>query len=109
MSIRAGRLRHVMEIEQATETRNAIGEAVQTWATFATRRVSIEPFQGREFWSAKQVNAERQLRVRMRHVDGLTTKMRLNWMAQSRIFDILSVVNASERNHEMILMVEEKL
>ncbi len=109
MTIRAGKLRHVMEIEQATESRNAIGEAIQTWSTFATRHVSVEPFQGREFWSAKQVNAERNLRVRMRYLEGLTTKMRLNWRARSRLFDILSIVDVNERNHEMLLLVEERL
>lgn len=105
--MRAGQLRHSVTIEQATESQNAIGEAIQTWTTFAKRRASVQPFQGREFWSAKQFNAESNLRVRLRYLTGLTTKMRISW--NGRLFDIRSIVNADERNRELILIVEEQV
>jgi len=36
----AGRLRERVTVQQAAETRNALGETVLSWSTFATRSAS---------------------------------------------------------------------
>lgn len=76
-----------------------------TWSTFQTVWVSIEPAGGREFYASEQLNAEMSHKVKMRFVDGITTKMRI--LHGTRIFEILSINRIHEIEHEMILMCKE--
>lgn len=103
--MRAGRLRHVITIQQATETRDSVGAIIRTWATYDTVRASIEPLNGREYFNASQVQAEVSTRIRVRYLDGLTSKMRI--LFGSRIYDIKAIINDKERNFEMTLMCVE--
>lgn len=105
MTIRAGKLRHEIVIQKTTQTQSTSGAFVDSWATFATVRASIEPLNGKEYFDSQQVNAEENIRFRIRYLPNLTTKMRISW--DSRIFDIRSIINTNERNRELILMVVE--
>ena len=57
--IQAGRFRHQLLIQQATETKDALGEVLQTWTTIATVPGRVTPLSGREQWLAAQAQAER--------------------------------------------------
>ena len=46
--MRAGRLRHRLNLQESTETRNAHGEAIITWATSYTVWGAVEPLSGSE-------------------------------------------------------------
>ena len=54
MAIDPGRLRERVTIQQATATRNRIGETVQTWGTFAEVWASVEGLSGREVLQSGQ-------------------------------------------------------
>lgn len=104
--MKIGALRHRITIEQATDARNAIGEMVPSWATFATVWASIEPLRGRELEAAQQRFAEASHEVVIRYLVGLVPKMRVKF--GTRLFDIGFVQNIEERNREMRLDVVER-
>ena len=104
--MKAARLRHRLTIKQATEAADSYGAAGSiTWADVVTVWGSVEPIRGREYFDAKQVNAETTHRIGLRYRAGVTTKMRI--YLGSRIFEVLEVLNPSERNRELQIMAKE--
>ena len=99
-----GRLRERVTVQQATETRNALGETVQSWATYAERWASVEGLSSREVLLQGQQNAELTHRVRMRYVDGMTQNMRLLW--RGRVLEISSLLEHANRSEHELLCVE---
>jgi SPP1 family predicted phage head-tail adaptor len=104
MAIDPGRLRERVTIQQATATRNRIGETVQTWGTFAEVWASVEGLSGREVLQSGQQQTEVTHRVRMRYVDGMTQQMRLSW--RGRILEITSLLEHNNRTEHELLCVE---
>ena len=78
---------------------------LETWSTYATVQASIEPISGREYFAAQSTQADVTHRIRIRYFSGIVPKMRVSY--NSRIFDILSVINVGERNRELQLMCRE--
>ena len=103
--MQAGKLRHRGTIQQATETLDAQGNATPTWSTFADRWMDIQPLTGRELWSARQVQSQVSHKIVLRHLSGVTTKMRVS--VRSRTFNIESIINANERDRMLELMCTE--
>lgn len=103
--MRAGQLRHRLEIQAATETRDAAGAVVQTWVTQTTRWAAIEPLRGQELFSARMVDPKTTDRIRLRHYAPLTTSHRFKLGA--RVFNILERLNKDERNRELICLCSE--
>ena len=103
--MRVGRLRHRVELQEATETRGDYGDVTREWSTIATRWAGIEPMSGREIMQADQVNAKLSHRVRMRYDADVTPAKRLKF--GSRIFDISSVINRDEKNAELEVLCSE--
>lgn len=96
-----GNLRERVTIQQASETRNALGESVQAWSTFAERWAQVEGISAREFLLSGQQQAEVSHRVRLRYVTGLTTQMRFLW--RGRVLEIISLLeHANRTEHEAI-------
>jgi len=75
--MRAGRLRHRLQIQSLAYARNNEGGNTPTWSTVATVWGSIEPLSGRELTEAQQVNTRASVRIRMRKYAGLTTEHRI--------------------------------
>lgn len=101
------RRRHRIVIQSTTQTRDAVGGITDSWATHVSAWASVEPMQvgSREWLDAQKIAAEVTHRVRMRWQDGITPKMRISW--DSRLFDILQVLNRQERSREAVLLVKE--
>ena len=105
--MRAGKLRRQLEIQQAVESRDTTGAVVTTWGTFATVHGSVEPLRGREFWAAREMQAEVDTRIRIRYLEGVTPKMQV--LDGSRKFLIYSVIDPESRHQEMQLMAREEV
>lgn len=99
-----GRLRERVTIQQATETRNALGESVQSWATFAERWASVDGLSSREVLLTGQQQTEVTHRVRLRYVDGLKSTMRIIW--RGRVLEITSLLEHGNRSHHEALCTE---
>lgn len=105
--MRAGRLRHKIEIQHSVETQDSIGAVVNNWQTFTQTRASYEPKTGKEAYAAMQEHAETSAVFRLRFRKGITAKMRLIY--DGRIFDIESVVDMYGRGRELQLMCVENV
>lgn len=106
--MRAGRLRHTVDIQLRTTVRDAVGGEAVTWLTINAVRASIEPLSGRERLLADQVQGDVSHRIRIRYyADGLTPKHRFK--LGSRVFNISSVRNVGERNREMETLCNEEV
>lgn len=96
-----GALRERVTIQQATDNRTPLGEAVQSWSTFAERWASVEGVSAREVLSSGQQQIEMSHRVRMRYVTGLAQTMRLRW--RNRTLEIVSILeHANRTEHELL-------
>lgn len=102
--MQAGKLRHRITIQNATET-NTSGSLSQSWGTYATVWSAVEPLSGREYFQSQQVTAEVTTRFRIRYRSGVTPLMRISW--DSRTFEIQSVIRDATNNREMVLMCRE--
>lgn len=98
------RLRERVTVQQAAETRNAIGETLLSWATFAERWASVDGVSSRESLSYGQQQIEVTHRVRMRYLPGLTQSMRLQW--RGRTLEILSLLEHGNRSEHELLCQE---
>ena len=106
--IESGKYRHYISIQNPTETRDTHGEPIITWpSTYHKAWASIEPLQGWEYWESKRINAEVSSKIEMRYKSGINPKMRVVW--GDHTYRILSVINESERNNRLTLMVEETI
>lgn len=99
----AGRLIHRVDIQQPVETQNEYGEPEVTWANLSTGLwASIEPLRGREYWAMQQIQTEIDTRIVIRHVTGITHKMRIVNGADE--YYIISINDVDERHKELHLM-----
>jgi SPP1 family predicted phage head-tail adaptor len=87
----AGKLRHRITIEVATNTRTAAGSTTQSWATHATVWARILNFGGTERVTANQVESRVTHKVQIRNLSTVTTGMRVNDTDKSRILNILAI------------------
>lgn len=78
--MRAGRLKHRIEIDEPVTTQTASGDEVVTWTAFGTVWGSIEPLKGRERLQAGEIIADMDTRINIRwsaHVDRIEAGWRL--------------------------------
>jgi SPP1 family predicted phage head-tail adaptor len=104
--MRAGQLRHRVQIQEATETVNAYGERVKTWSTVMTRWASVAPASGKELMAAQQTVSQVSHVVRMRYTSGIVASMRL-LHETSRTLRIDAVLNTDELDRELKLLCVE--
>jgi len=103
----AGKLRHVISIEQPAETKSLSGGITNApWSTFvAGLRAEIEDLGGSEKSTGDNFTALSTHKITIRYYPGITTKMRVNF--KGRYFDILDGNNVENRNRELDLMCRE--
>jgi SPP1 family predicted phage head-tail adaptor len=100
-------MRDRITFQTVTEAKDSYGGVVPTWSDYETVWASVEPLVGREFFAAKQTQADVTHKIRCRYLAGVTPKMRVVY--KERIFNIGPPINIRERNHEMLLMATEVL
>ena len=101
--MRAGKLRHLVDIQEPVETQNAYGEPEVSWSNVATKVwADIQPLRGREFFASRQFNAEVDVRIVMRYRSDVTAKMRV--LHGSNEYYIDTPINVGERGRELQLM-----
>lgn len=103
--MQAGRLRHRVVIQQATESQNGFGEVTRSWSTYATVWAAVEPLQGQEFLDGRQLEAAVDTRIRIRHRSGVTQRMRATWSGHT--YDVQSVIADATNRRQMLLMCRE--
>ena len=103
--MRAGRLRHRVQIQSGTETADAVGQPVTTWATTRTVWAAIEPLTGREFQEAQRTDSDITHTVTIRGNIAADVEKRL--LFGTRVLNIESVLDKDERGITKQLMCKE--
>jgi len=106
--MRSGKLRQSLALQSQTEVQDASGQSEQTWATYTTVWGSVEPLSGNARLTASAVDPTLTHLVRIRYsadVASLSATHRISW--DSRILQIVSVMNREERNREIELLCRE--
>ena len=75
--MRAGNLRHRISIQKPVVTRNNLGGVDKSWQEFATAKAAVTPLRAREYFAARQVQAETTHLVTIRYITGITSEMRV--------------------------------
>ena len=96
-NIRAGKLRHSVEVQENQPTQDATGQEIENWVTVAKVWARIHPKKGREFIDSDQLKAtEVTHMIDFRYLPLLTTKHRL-FVDKARAFEIDQALNEDER------------
>ena len=106
------RLRHRVTIQEPVETQNSYGEPEIRWQNVSTGVwAAIEPLRGREYFAAKQINAEVEARISVRWRPDINPKMKVVHgplcvckCTATDEYLIDSVINVEEKNREIQLM-----
>ena len=108
--MRAGKLRHRIQLQAATKAQSTSGEQTLTWPTTdhdANTTVAwadVRDLGGRELLQAQQANSEATIRVRLRHVAGITTAHRV--VHGTRTLQIVAVI-PDGRSRSLELLCKE--
>ena len=99
--MRAGRLRHRLNLQQQTATQDSFGGAIITWATTATVWGGVEALSGSENFTADQVQSSLQVRIIIRYGSewsGIDSTWRVQDVNTSRKYDIKAVIYPEHRS-----------
>ena len=107
--MRAGELRHKVEIWKYSATADDSGELIETWAKDCTCWAAINPLQGIEKYQAQRIDATVTTEIIMRYIKGLTPRDRIKRCSDGRTFEITSIINLNERNIELRMMCKESV
>lgn len=107
--MRSGRLRYSVTLQRQGSSKNSRGEYTQSYTTLATRRASIRPLAGREYWQTSGEHSAVTTEIRIRYdstVKSLAPKDRVLDAAHSPqiVYDVESVIRPHETDLELILM-----
>ena len=107
--IAAGDLRESVIIEAPTESTNAYGESILSWAPVARRRAAIRGLRTDELMRAQGQYTVATHEVEFRYHPGLTTDMRLIWDSRSpaRTLDIVSITEQNNRESQRLVVKEQ--
>lgn len=105
--MRAGKLRHLVQLQNLESGQDDYGAPFNEWADGDAVYASVEPLNGRELFSAQQVNAETTVRITMRYRPDITQRTRIKY--RDKFFNIQTLINPEMRNRELILMCSEGL
>jgi len=105
--VRAGQLRHRVEVQALTRTGDGQGGATESWATVATVWGAVTPLAGREAFNMHQVEPTATHQIVMRYQSNPVVTAQHQIKFGTRTFRILSVLNTEERKREIVLTCEE--
>lgn len=106
MALAPGTMWTRITIEQATSSKNAVGEAVLSWSTFATVWASVDSLSARETERFAETVGFMTHRVRIRYLNGLTSSMRIQY--RGRVLEIGQILERDRLWHQEIICTEKR-
>lgn len=104
--MRAGRLRHIITVENYSYTQNDWGEVIEEWVPLGDFPAAIEPINGREYFAAQANQSEATTRIRTRYIEGIDSTARITH--GTTVYDIQSVINPEMKNAELVFMCRSR-
>ncbi len=103
--MRAGRLRDKAKVQVRNAGQDGMGQVVEAHTDLVTVRCSVEPLNGREYFSSRGENLEVTTRVRMRYRSELVNFGPGDRLEISgEIYDVDAVINVGNRKRELVVM-----
>uniref|UniRef100_A0A6M3K9C6 Putative head-tail joining protein n=1 Tax=viral metagenome TaxID=1070528 RepID=A0A6M3K9C6_9ZZZZ len=109
--MRSGQLRHMIAIQEQTDTADGMGGYTTAWADvsgMSSVPAAIWPLKSAERIDAMKLEHEVTHRIRIRYRSGVTTKMRIYWSDKTKTFNIVSIINPDERNIMLEMLATEE-
>lgn len=114
--MRSGRLRHRLQLQQPSRTRDALGGSIAGWSTVATVWGGVEALSATEQFSVGQENYSLQVRIVIRYGSewsSLNSTWRVKDANTGRKYAIVSVIQPEHRSRpntviEMIAFEDER-
>ena len=103
--MRAGRLRHLVDLERAARVDGDYGEPTALWTPYDQVHAAIEPLRGSEVLAAQQTQTKLTHKVTVRYNSSIETQDRIKF--GSRYLYINAIINIRERNIYLELMCTE--
>lgn len=110
--MRAGDLRHRIELQEHAAGRDALGQPSTEWTSVATVWAALAPLAGRELLAAQAVSAEVTHLVTIRYQAQFASPRRMaamRFLYAGRIFNIHASIDPEERHHMLELSCSEGL
>jgi len=104
--MRAGKLRHKVEIQSYTATSDSMGGTTEVWATVETVWAQVQPLSSREYFQQQQIQSQATHRVTLRYTSNVNHKSRL--LFGSRYLYVQSIRNIEEIGDKMELLCSEE-
>lgn len=109
--MKIGDLRHRIEIQTNTPSRDPNQGEVASWATTSTVWASVQTLTGKKLEIARQIDAEATVEIRTRYCTSgglsfITVDNRL--LFGTRILEPVFIVNENERNIVLRVLCKEK-
>lgn len=101
--MRAGQLRHVVNIQSYTTTTGAY--STKTWSTVGAIYASVKPLTGKELEHAMQIKSDATYQVICRYTDDINVKNRFSF--KNKQLEILHIANIDERDKELVILCKE--
>lgn len=98
----AGELRHKISFLKKALIDTAKGGSKEDWPVYVTCRAAIENLNSREYFEARAVNAENNVKFIIRYKSGLTTDMKLIYNSQE--YNITDINDVGDLHRWMIIM-----
>ena len=102
-----GKMRHSLTIQAQSRSNDSAGGARRTYSTLATVMGSIEPVGGNLRLYGDQIEGVSTHKITIRYRNDVTTKHRINYSADSRIFKINRILNLGTRDRYLEMLCEE--
>jgi dTDP-4-dehydrorhamnose reductase len=93
-------------LQQKVVTEDALKQQSETWMNSATVWAVIEPLSGKEYFAAKQVNAEISVKLTLRYRKDVVSDMRVAF--GNRVFEVLSFSSVSKLKFQKERLVREE-
>lgn len=100
--MRAGTLRHKIEVQTPPVGKSPTGDLNTAWTNVCVCNARKEDLSGRELEAAQAIHAEVTVRFRLRYRAGIEPKMRVEFRADH--FDIEAVLDREGRDRELWLL-----
>ena len=102
-----GKMRHSLTIQAKSRSNDSAGGTRRTYSTLATVMGSIEPIGGNVRLYGDQIEGTTTHKITIRYRSDVTTKHRINYSADSRIFKINRIMNVGTRDRYLQMLCEE--
>ena len=102
--MRAGKKRHLITIQQRTDTKSSTGAVTTTWTKFKSLWANVSDIRGYEKESANAAWPGSDSKIMFSYVSGLLPTMRI--LFNDKIYSILDIENVEERNRNIKLICQ---